>query len=677
LAKVLGSSFVPRAKLSRRLKAHPLGLILAGVLLLGARATRLAAAEVWQPLGPEGGIVSLLAYAPSDPRVVYAGTAAGSVFRSDDNGARWTLASQGLPFLPVLALAVDPSSADVVYVGNSHGVWKSASGGRAWEGFPNLLSGVVVTALAIDPVHVSTIYAGAAGPSYSDATQQGGVFRSDDGGRTWAPRPPGLTRQAGVAGLAVDPVAPDSLVAATLDLTTGSGRLWKSDDGGASWRPILVPVDIYDPTGFAFDRAGRNIYLTTYLFLLKSSDFGDSWSSVDLGGGFAPSSLSATASGQLYGVFGYQGDNFISRSADGGNTWIQVSQTPADVQLVAVDPDLPDRVLAGSVRGGLFRSSNGGMGWSVASAGLLASTITALAVDAESPSTVYAGTDVDGALKTADAGAHWRNLKMPIYYPAGVSGLVVNAGTTRELLVVAAGDLERSGDAGATWLASDPDVSGCSAVSSIAADPTTRTVYATLELVTLHGCTLDCFGASVSRDGGANWQCALGVADSFANSVVIDPVDPRVVYINAYHELWKSVDRGRDFVKLPYLRDGNVVLSLAVSPVDHEIVWAGTATEGVLKSAVGGQLWTRSSTDLPAGAVLALVADPQDAATVYAVVSGSGVFASHDGGARWRQLGDGLPVAAVDAVLAIDAVAHQRILYVGTAGAGLFALPLP
>lgn len=669
---------MPGAKLSRTLKAHPLRLVLAGGLLLGARATLLGAAEVWQQLGPEGGIISLLAFAPSDPRVVYAGTAAGSVFRSDDGGANWNLASQGLPFLPVLALAVDPGRANVVYAGNSNGVWKTASGGRAWEGFPNLLAGVAVTALAINPLHPSTIYAGAAGPSYSDATPQGGVFRSDDGGRTWVPHRRGLTRQAGVSGLAVDPRAPDSLIAATIDLFAGSGQLWKSNDGGTSWREIVVPVEVSDPTGFAFDRAARNVYLTTYFFLLKSSDFGESWSSVDLGGGFSPSSVAATASGQLYGVFGYQGDNFISRSFDGGNTWIQVSQTPADVQLVAVDPDLPDRVLAGSVRGGLFRSSNGGMSWSVASTGLLASTITALAVDSESPSTLYAGTDVDGVLKTADAGAHWRNLQVPIYYPSGVSGLAVNAGTGRELLVAIAGGLERSGDAGATWLYSNPDVNGCSAVSAIAADPTTRTVYATLEVVSLHGCTLDCFGASESRDGGTNWECAPGVADTFANAVVVDPVDPRVVYINAYHELWKSADRGGEFVRLAYdLRDDDVVLSLAVSLVDHEIVWAGTATGGVLKSVAGGLLWTRASAGLPAGAVLALVADPQDAATVYAVISGSGVFASHDGGARWRPLGDGLPGAAVSAVLAIRSVAHQRILYVGTAGAGLFALPLP
>ena len=44
---------MPGAKLSRRLKAHPLGLVLAGGLLLGARATLLGAAEVWQQLGPE------------------------------------------------------------------------------------------------------------------------------------------------------------------------------------------------------------------------------------------------------------------------------------------------------------------------------------------------------------------------------------------------------------------------------------------------------------------------------------------------------------------------------------------------------------------------------------------------------------------------------------------------
>jgi photosystem II stability/assembly factor-like uncharacterized protein len=120
----------------------------------------------------------------------------------------------------------------------------------------------------------------------------------------------------------------------------------------------------------------------------------------------------------------------------------------------------------------------------------------------------------------------------------------------------------------------------------------------------------------------------------------------------------------------------DTVESVALSPVRHALVWAGTAANGVWRSLDQGASWSPATHGLPLGQVVTVVADPDDAASVYAEVQGQGVFLTTDGGARWRPL-PGLPAALLDGTLAIGFAAGQRVLYAGTAGAGLFARSLP
>ena len=144
-------------------------------LALAARASADGPSESWVPLGPPGGDVRSLAVDPSDPRVLYLGTADGVVYRSEDAGERWRRLVPGFPHrgMSLDDLVVGPEG--TLYVGYwevggaGGGVARSDDGGRH---FSILTQGLGVRALALNPRDPRVLVAGTLG----------GVLRSEDAG---------------------------------------------------------------------------------------------------------------------------------------------------------------------------------------------------------------------------------------------------------------------------------------------------------------------------------------------------------------------------------------------------------------------------------------------------------------------------------------------------------------
>jgi photosystem II stability/assembly factor-like uncharacterized protein len=112
----------------------------------------------------------------------------------------------GPPGGTVAALAIDPSTPATLYTGTpGGGVFKSSNGGTSWAPVNSGLTVPYIHALAIDPSNPATVYAGTSG---------GGVFKSADGGTSWTPVNSGLTT-TDVVALAIDPSTPATLYAGT------------------------------------------------------------------------------------------------------------------------------------------------------------------------------------------------------------------------------------------------------------------------------------------------------------------------------------------------------------------------------------------------------------------------------------------------------------------------------
>ncbi|HKJ02091.1 MAG TPA: hypothetical protein VJ997_06535, partial [Longimicrobiales bacterium] len=208
-------------------------------------------------IGPAGmsGRVAAVDVVLRDRNIVYVGGATGGLFKSSDGGLTWDPVFDGQPALGIGAISVFQANPDVVWVGtgegnprNSAGVgrglFKSVDGGRTWAAM-GLERSERIARIVTHPTDPDVVYVGVMGPAWSDG-QERGVYRTTDGGRTWE-RVLWRNERTGVADLIMDPSNPDKLFAAMWEFRRepwfftsggpGSG-LFVTRDGGDHWEQL-------------------------------------------------------------------------------------------------------------------------------------------------------------------------------------------------------------------------------------------------------------------------------------------------------------------------------------------------------------------------------------------------------------------------------------------------------
>jgi photosystem II stability/assembly factor-like uncharacterized protein len=211
----------------------------------------------WKQVTPS--FASALAIAPSDPKTLYASFASG-MEKSTDGGDTWTTISSGL-FLgyyyysgfSATSIAVDPSSASNVLIGNNNGISKTMTGGASWL----QLSPYGASALTIDTSDHSTVFAG---------KNTGGVIRSNDGGATW-----------NAAGLLNKNVPALAISATSLYAGTADGHIYRSDDGAQTWIGFDDGLNFGTVSRVVVDSSGRHLFAATnagvYEYDILDDDF--------------------------------------------------------------------------------------------------------------------------------------------------------------------------------------------------------------------------------------------------------------------------------------------------------------------------------------------------------------------------------------------------------------------
>lgn len=264
----------------------------------------------------------------------------------------WT--SNGPTFTAIRAIATDPLTVGPVYAASEGaGMFKSLDGGASWAPINTGLTGLSVRTVVINSQVPDTLYVGTAGS---------GVFTSTDGGTTWTPASTGLLNP-NVNALVIDPQTPSILYAGTV----GSG-VFKSTNAGATWAPSSTGLGNARVAALAIDpQTPTTLYAgTTDSGVFRSTNGGASWSPADAG---LPSSPVAT---------------------------------------LVVDPQTPTTLYAGTAGNGVFKSTSGGGSWAPANTGLANnSVVAALAIDPRDPATLYAGTVGSGVFLSVSDGGSW------------------------------------------------------------------------------------------------------------------------------------------------------------------------------------------------------------------------------------------------------------------------------
>jgi len=374
-------------------------------LLFGAVCLR--AENAWTVVGPAGGDARALASFPGQPKHLLLGTTNSWLYETADEGASWhRLAKLGSDDGFVLdSIVVDSADPATIYVGTWNnstdgGLWISRDSGRTWSE-PAELKGQPVHALAPAPSDPRTLYAG---------TLEG-VFRTSDGGATWAEiSPPGSHEIHEIESLAVDPENPDTVYAGTWHLP------WKTADGGKTWHNIkqglIVDSDVFsiivDP------EHPHTVYLSACSGIYKSGNAGILFHKIQGIPSEARRTRSLMQDPEKRDVVYAGTTEGLYKTVNAGKTFKRMTDSDVVVNAVYVDPGDSNRILLATDRGGVLASDDGGATFASSNKGISERKVAAVLVDRENPEVLYAGVVNDkkygGVFRSSDGGAHWEQL---------------------------------------------------------------------------------------------------------------------------------------------------------------------------------------------------------------------------------------------------------------------------
>ncbi|HEX6097069.1 MAG TPA: sialidase [Thermoanaerobaculia bacterium] len=359
---------------------------------------------------------------------IYAGSASGGVWKSVNGGTTFKPVFDKQPVQSIGAIAIDPKNPKTIWVGTGEswtrnsvsigeGVYKSVDGGDNWT-HVGLKDSERITKIAVDPTDSNTVWVCVPGKLWSDSDERG-VYKTADGGRTWTKALKGANASTGCSMLSLDAKNPKTIYAGMWDFRrkgwtfrsggdgpnapSGSG-LFKSTDGGATW----TELDSKSATGLPAKPWGRvavtaapsNPNVVYALIeaeppkngLYRSDDGGKTWQPRDRSQMmvwrpfyFANLIVDPKDENKVY-----KPNLYLIASTDGGKTFTNISgNTHADHHDLWIDPQNTDHLITGD-DGGIWYSYDAGNRWWKAE-NLPISQFYHVSVDNDRPYHVYGG----------------------------------------------------------------------------------------------------------------------------------------------------------------------------------------------------------------------------------------------------------------------------------------------
>ncbi|HET7219512.1 MAG TPA: hypothetical protein VFJ02_15755 [Vicinamibacterales bacterium] len=632
----------------------------------------------WRSIGPARGGRSIAVAGSSSRRdEYYFGATGGGLWKTTDGGVTWRAVSDGFfKTSSVGAVAVSESSPDVVYAGmgevqlrgnviQGDGIYKTSDAGRTWT-HVGLAKTMVISRIRIHPSNPDIVYAAALGDPYGPNPDRG-VFKTTDGGKTWTSV---LARddKTGAADLVMDPKNPDVLYAGFWEVFRtphslssggpGSG-LFKTTDGGRTWTELTrnpgLPPALWGKLGVAVSGADSN---------------------------------------RVYAIIeAAEGGVFLSD--DAGATWRRVNEDRRLRQRafyytrIYADPQAKDTLYV--LNTGLYRSTDAGK------------TITGIRVPhgdnhdlwiaANDPKRMINSND-GGANVSLNAGETWTDQDYPtaqfynVFTTAHVPYHVCGAqqDNTTACIPSTGGDLYAVGGGESGYIAPDPedvDVFYAGSYGGLLTRINRRT--GERRTITIHPDNPMGFSAG---DIVERFQWTF--------PIVIAPTDPNTLYATSQH-VWKSTNEGHSWQRIspdltrhdpstlgpsggPITLDQTgvetyaTVFTLAPSPVNGGMIWAGSDDGLVHVTRDGGKNWANVTPgDLPPFTRISLIeASPHDAGAAY--LAGNRyqrsdrapyVYKTNDYGKTWTKIVGGLPGDDFPRAIRED-TRRKGLLFLGT-----------
>ncbi len=631
----------------------------------------------WRNIGPtRGGRTKAAAGIPSQPNVFFIGAVNGGVWKTTDYGRTWKPIFDAEPTGSIGAIAVAPSNPDIIYVGSGEGLhrpdlstgmgmFKSTDGGRTWTHL-GLRDSQQIPQVIVDPADPNRLFVAALGHPYGP-NEERGIFRSLDGGQSFQ-KVLYKDENTGGVDLAFDPSNANTVYAVLWEerqapwedgVFTGPGSaVYKSTDGGTNWRPIMTGLPDYANDGVM--RIGITV---------------------------APSMPS-----RLFATVDARDKGGLYRSDDAGEHWhmvgadARVTSREQDFAEVKVDPKNPDIVYTASIVA--WKSTDGGNTFSAWKGAPGGDDYHRLWINPNDPRIILLAGD-QGAVVTVNGGETWSS-----WYNQPTAQMYHVIADNAFPYRVCSGQQDSGsvcvssrGDDGAITIRDWHPV-GAEEWGYVAPDPN--------DPDTVFGGKLTRYDRRTGQSHDVMPPPGDRTRTLRTAPVLFSPVESRSLFFGA-NVIWKSVTSGQawtaisgDLSRPSWDAPANVgtyratpgaastrrgvVYTIAPSPIDANVIWAGT-DDGLLHvTRDAGKTWTDvTPPQITAWAKVSIMdASHFDTNSAYAAVNTLRlddvkpyVYRTRNGGKSWERVTRGIPDGTIVNVVREDPL-RRGLLFAGT-----------
>ena len=607
----------------------------------------------WTLAGPTNieGRITTIAIHPTNPQIVYTGTANGGLWKSTNFCQSWISIFDDQNTSSIGAVAIDPANPEIIYCGTGEsnslrsyypgtGIYKSVNGGLNWT-FIGLDSSYTIGNISINPNNSQEIFAAAGGWTRRKNPQRG-IYRSTDGGSSWSKKLY-LSDSVAAIDVVIDPNSTTKIFAAMWerqrreDYVKYGGRysgIYLSTNSGNNWSQVSSGFPVNDASlgRISLDISNSNpqiIYALTANTtgasrgLYKSTNGGSNWTLVN----------STVAASSSYAWFNricrvapdnpdkvFCGGLEMELSNNGGTSFGAVSSSHVDQHAVAFSKSNPNYIVIGN-DGGIDYSTNGGSIWNYSET-LPVTQFYAGDIDYSNPNVILGGTQDNGTNRTTGSVGAWNQ----IYGGDGFYCLVDYSNPLR--------------------------------------------VYASSQTG----------GLGRSTDGGNSFQSATSGLDlaytNWMTPYVLDKNNPLILYCGTY-KIHKTTNGMQSWTAIsPDLANAHrqnlgTITTVDVSKSNPNVIYSGTDDANVWVTSNGGTNWSKINSGLPYRWVTRVAVHPDSANVCYVTLSGykvdstgSHIFRTTNFGANWISIKGNLPDAPINDVI-IDP-ANTNTLFIGT-----------
>jgi len=677
-----------RPALSRSLAA-----VLAAALpcLAGAQAARTPFDALhFREIGPAatGGRIHDLQVDPRNPAVLYVASASGGLWKSTNKGVTWRDIFAGQNDNTFGALAIFEGDSRIIWAGSGEqnnrqssswggGMYRSTDGGESWR-YLGLHDTRSIGRVVLHPSDPHVAWVAAVGNLWKP-TQDRGVYKTTDAGRTWS-KVLFVDSLTGATDLVIDPRNPAVLYAATYQRLrkafgfNGGGpgsAIYKSTDGGAHWQKLEngVPAGDKGRIGLAIAQSRPDVLIATIEHptaggTYRTEDAGATWKRMSAANPrpmyYSKPTIDPTNAQRVWlpGVY-------LVKSEDGGATFVDEPTSPTydvglktDHHVVRVDPSNPSHIyVAGD--GGLHESFDMGKTY-IRLNNIPIGQVYKVAVDNRDPYWIYAGFQDNHSFMGPSATRHWLGILNQDWYEIGFSdgtGKAVDKTDGRKVY---------SSSSGGNLSLVDPvtgDVMGITPRPP-QGEPPYRFDWDAPVIASRHTAGTVYLGGNrlfMSKDYGSSWARTPDLTRNInRDTLVMMGVKNRDIRISR--------------------NDGDAIseiTSIAESPLDPRILWVGTDDGNVQVSTDGGATWKEVSANVtaaPNGAFVGeIVASAASRGTAYAAFDAhrDGDFAPYlvrttDFGKTWTAVTAGLPGDDASIRALAEYPGKPNVLFAGT-----------